>query len=302
MKKNDGKILEYTKIKTLSITVTEEIIPKYLLKFLKTTILNSDLIISPNFQFYYNFISSSMSYEIIVFDIPKNKKTNFILEPFLPFNYYDNDNLNTTDLFIADNYFILYKNKELLLYKKITSINIDDVTKYLLQTYKIKLDNIIYLDKKLIKDLQSSYFEKEYILYSLFQNKTFQAFQIFFILITILFGYLAFNNLTGNQIITKSSKEVISLENKYNNLIQIYNKNNHLPIDNMIKFFKYVKLNNIIIEHIIYKNKTIKTIAIHKDKKILLDIATMYGKDIDIKYITYNKDLHNYRMEITIEF
>ena len=302
MKKTDIEVLEYSKIRTLSIIVTEEITYKYLFDFLKTTILNSDIIISQNLQYYYSFIPSSMSYEIIVFDIPKNKKTNFILEPFLPFNYYDNDNLNTTDLFIADNYFVLYKNKELLLYKKITSINIDDITKYLLQTYKIKLDNIIYLDKKLIKNLQNSYFEKEYILYSLFQNKTFQAFQIFFILITILFGYLAFNNLTGKQIITKSSKEVISLENKYNNLIQIYNKNNHLPIDDMIKFFKYVKLNNITIEHIIYKDRTIKTIAIHKDKKILIDIATMYGKDIDIKYITYNKDLHNFKMEITIEF
>lgn len=306
MKDKKIEVIKSNKLKTLSIKVTEEINSKYLFDFLQTNILKSDLIITPNSEFYYSFIKSNMSYEIILFQKSENTLSNFVLEPLLPLGYYESNSSDTMDLFYTNNYFVVYQNKKLILFKQITNVTMDDIVLYLLQTYKIKIDTKIKIDDILIENFKNNYIKnpkirKNYQINLLFIDKSFQILKVFVLIVTILFGYLLYNNLNGNQIISKSSKELISLEKRYNNLLQMYKKNSKRPLDSMMIFFKYIKLNKIIVDTVMYKNKKIETILIHKNKKILLDTVTMYGKKIDIDYIKYDKKIDKYRMEILIE-
>ena len=220
---------------------------------------------------------------------------------------YNNNDAITIDLFYCDNYFVVYQNKKLILFKQINNISKEDIELYLLQTYKIDIDNIVKIDSELLQNVKKSYiqnkdFKTSYQLNLLFVDKSFRRLQVFTLIATVLFSYLLCSNLNGNQIIVKSSKELVSLENKYNNLLQIYNKNSKKPVYSMIKLFKYIKSNKIVVDTVIYKNKKIKTILIHKNKKILLDSVTKYGQNIEIKYIKYNKKMNNYKLEILIEF
>ncbi|MEA2017905.1 MAG: hypothetical protein U9N59_05610 [Campylobacterota bacterium] len=306
MKNKKIKVIKSNNLKTLSIKVTEEINSKYLFDFLQTNILKSDLITTPNSEFYYSFIKSNMSYEIILFDKPENIISNFVLEPLLPLGYYENNSYNSVDLFYTNDYFIVYQNKKLILFKQISDVSLDDIVLYLLQTYKISIDNKIKIDDTLLENFKNNYIKnpkikKNYQLNLLFVDKSFKILQSFVLIITILFGYLLYNNLNGKQLISKSSEELISIKSKYNNLLQIYQKNNKSPLDSMVKFFKYIKLNKIVVDTVMYKNKRIETILIHKSKKILLDTVTMYGKQIDINYIKYDKKIDKYRLEIVIE-
>jgi len=249
-----------------------------------------------------------MSYEVIIFNKPESLKTKFVLEPFVLLGYYkdNNDNANEMNLFYADNYFVVYQNKKLILFKQINNVNQEDIVLYLLQTYKIEIDNTITINSKLLDNLKENYvqnkdFKKSYQMNFLFVDKSFIRLQIFTFMATIVFSYLLYNNLNGNQIIIKSSNELVSLKNKYNNLLQIYQKNSKKPVDSMIKFFKYIKLNKIVVDTVIYKNKKIETVLIHKNKKILLDTITKYGQKIELKYIKYDKKTNNYKLEILIE-
>jgi hypothetical protein len=308
MTKNKIKIIDSCKLKTLSIDVTEKINSKYLLEFLQTNILNNDLLFLPNTEFYYSFVESNMSYEVIIFDKPESLKTEFVLEPFVLLGYYE-DNSNdaiTIDLFYNENYFVVYQNKKLILFKQINNVNQEDIVLYLLQTYKIDIDNIIKIDSEILQNVKKSYvqnknFKTSYQLNLLFVDKSFRRLQVFTLITTLLFAYLLYSNLNGNQIIVKSSKELVSLENRYNNLLQIYNKNSKKPVYSMVKFFRYIKLNKIVVDTVIYKNKKIKTILIHKNKKILLDTVTKYGQSVEIKSIEYDKKMNNYKLEILIE-
>jgi hypothetical protein len=201
----------------------------------------------------------------------------------------------------------LYENKKPIIFKQISNTDKDDITTYILQTYKIKIDNIINLDNKLYENCKKEYFSNYYkkntfLFHTLYLDKSYQVFQIFVLGISLIFGYILFNNIiNGKKILIKSSKEVIILENRYNELLEVYKLNNKKPINTMIDFFKYIKLNGIKIKKVTYKNTKIQTILIHKNKKILLDIITMYANNIIIKSIKYDKNEVTYKMEILIE-
>ena len=72
-------------------------------------------------------------------------------------------------------------------------------------------------------------------------------------------------------------------------------------IGKTIDLFKYLKLNNIMVENLDYKNNKIQAILLHKDKKKLLDFLVIYNDSIDIKSIEYQDKKNNYRMVVVIE-
>jgi hypothetical protein len=307
MKKREIEIISFLDLKNLSINVTEEINKKNLIKFLRTTILNSDLIISSNLQFYYSFIKSNMSYEIIIFEKPNNQQLDFIFEPFIFLGYYKKKDKNSIDLFYGNDYFVLYENKKPILFKKISQTIKEDIILYISQTYKIAIDNIFKIDKQFYENIKKEYFltyynKNDICINSLYVDKSFKNLKIFILTVTLIFSYIIFNKINGKEILSKSSKKLILLENKYNNLSNIYQQHNKKPINNMVDLFKYIKINRIKIHKIFFKNKKLQTILINKDKSKLLNMITSYSNNIQIQSIYYDKVELLYKMEVSIEY
>jgi uncharacterized membrane protein len=300
MRKDDNVGLSSSStINTLSIKVTERIESKYLTDFILTTIKNSDIQINQKSFYFFTFLKSSLTYEIIVF-VDQEKK-DFIFEPFLLLGYYyKKRSENSVDLFLLDNFFVLFKNQQFLTFKTIQNAKPDDVKIYLLQTYNIKIDNTIQIDQKESRQIRANYFVhyKDKINYdygTLYKNNSFKLFQLFVLISTIVFGYFIYEKVNNTKQIKSIRKKDTTLDIAYNRLKNQYKQHNIKVIDKTIELFKYLKLNKITVELFDFNNNQINISLIHKDKKRLLDFLTIYDT-VDVKSIEFQKDKSNYKM------
>jgi hypothetical protein len=289
-------------IQTLQIKVTERISKKNILKFIRTSIEHSDLIFDPQDSFYYKFIKDSLTYEIIIF----NSNTKLYKLPFLfKFHYKNTKSNSTTDLFYTDHYFTIFKDKELLVFKKIKNTSKDDLLIYIKQVYKLNIDNSIKIDNTKLLLLKDQYHQNKTfykpIIYKIDINNSFRNFILFTISMLIILCYLFYDKSTNTNSFINISNQQLKFKKQYEKLYTIYRSNNKKDIDKLINFFKYLKINNIKIDKISLANSSVKTILIDHDKSKLLNFLNSYKKDIKVKSIKYNNENQNYSMDITIE-
>ncbi len=301
MKSDKIKVIDSSFISTLRVDVSEEISSKYLIKFIRTNIENSDLTIDDNSYFYFTFIDSALCYEILVFTIPKNE--NFILEPFSLINYYKEDkDVTSVDLFITNNYFTIFKNKEFILLKKISNINPQDVQIYLEQSYKIKIDQTIILPNNFTSIQNNLQTTLKYKFFRYKEDNSFRYFLLFSLLCSTLFSYILFDKISNPQQITPVTKQQVLLDTKYDKLTKIYIKHNNKIITNTIDLFNYLKLNKITITTFKYANNKLNIDIVNKEKNKLFDFTTMYNGKIDIQSLNYLPDNQIFKMGLTIEY
>ena len=296
------QVISSDQIKTHSVKVTEKIQNRYLKEFIKNSLENDNLTITANTYYYYTFLEEYFSYEIIFFE-KTNKK--FILEPFLFTAYYHNKDTKSIDIFLTHRYFVIYKNQELLLFKNISNISIEDLNSFIIQTYKIEVNNIIPIDEtklsKLKKEYLSNNTQKSITFIPFKYSHSFNIFLSFFFISSISLGY--YLNTKSNQVVEQNNPiELINIQNKYLELRQIYKNNEKKPIDKIIRFFQYLKENSITLSTLKYQHTNINTTLFHKNKIHLLNSIADYQKEIKINSLTYNKQKQNYQMDITLEF
>jgi len=127
------KTFNTNEISTLSIKVTEEISKRNIHAFLKTTISNSNVFFSKNTYYYFYYNSNTLTYEIIFYE---KQSQNTTLEPFL-ITQKLSQNDDIVKIFLVNDYFIVSKNHKLLIFKKVDKIDIDEISLYVKQMYKI---------------------------------------------------------------------------------------------------------------------------------------------------------------------
>lgn len=292
-------------IYSLSFEVTEKISPKNLTKFIKTNILNENIDINQNTFYYIKYLDSSTSYEVVLFNDCTIDK--FIFEPFLLLGYYYNNEIkNKNDIFITQDYFALFINQEFITYKNIKNETIEDISIYVSQTYNISIDNLITVSKEEI-----SIFRKNYFLYQNnnidfnYQNfnktDSFKIFQIYLVVVTLIFGYILYEKLSINQkiVIIKPEQNISNKNIKLLEKIYIKHKKNKI-IEDTTTLFKYLKINHIKIETINIKKDIVYTTFISKDKRRLYNILTIYN-NTKIKSINFDKDKSIYSMIVEIK-
>jgi hypothetical protein len=297
------KVIKSSNIQSLSIKVSEQINDKYILDFLRTNLASSDIELDSNSFFYFTFLKEYLSYEIIVFT---KDESEFILEPFVLQSFYTNEVSNSIDLFLTNSYFVIYENKIPLLFKNISSLSKEDIESFILQTYKIKIDNTYIIDEQKLLKIEEEYISKNskfssFKFYPFKEDKSFRIFTIFIVIATAIFSYIIYNKSQKSITIKDHTLELQASKNKYQELKKIYQNSQIKPVSNMFEFFKYLKLNDILIDTIVYKNKMFQTILIHKNKQNLLDIFTMYSKNISMNSMVYDDFEEEYKMEISIE-
>jgi len=290
---SDKKVIDSKYIKTFSIKTTEQINKKYLLKFLRTNILNSDIKISINDRFYYYYLPQINTYKVLIFE---SSSYDQFPEPFIfTQNYVDGYNL-----FITENYFVLFKDSRLVLYKEILSdILKEDIILFIEQTLKIKIDHIAIADKEKIDNLKQTYIYKNHKnFYDLYEDRSFKFFQTFLFIATIVFFYMFFIQI-DKEPINKTDHSTM-LQKEYKKLLSIYKINDKKTILELIEIFKEISLNDILIQSVIYKNKKLVVILSSEKKLNLFNYISKSKKKIAVKSIKYNKDKNYHQMDVEI--
>lgn len=283
------KILNTNEISTLSIKVTEEITKKSLHNFLKTSISNSNAFFSKNTYYYFYYNSNTLTYEIIFYE---NLSQNRVLEPFSIVQKL-NKNDNVVKIFLFYDYFVVSKNDKIMILKKVSRINIDEISLYVTQMYKIQEFEIVEITQDYLDTLsQEKQLTIKHEFYPLHPKKSFFVFGVFLIASLFVLMLIIYNEYYKVEH-TKNTNPITEM---------VHIGSNSKIIDKTTELFKYIKLNHIIIDKITYSNKKIKTILFHKKKSHLLSFADIYKKNFYIKFLKYNDMKNMYTMEITIEY
>lgn len=250
-------------IKSLFIDVSEEIENTNLKKFIFTSLKLKNLIINKNDFVHINFISELKQYQILIFPNHHKKAIFQIYELF----YLDKKELDSFDLYLAEDYFCLYKNAQFYYYQNIESeILINDLIEYLNKNFSLKIDNYKAIKNTYQDELISNYLEKSLNNKLInFNTKNSYGFGIFlfYLLILIFFSSLFFLN---NQINSENKKE-IAPENSYDKL-----KNEHLFISFSPNFNELINLLNKY-------NLNLKTLE-YKENKLKVVLSTAIKSDI----------------------
>lgn len=250
-------------IRSLFIDVSEEIENKNLKKFIFTSLKLKNLIVDKNDFVHINFISELKQYQILIFPTHYINATFQIYELF----YLDKNELDGFDLYLAEDYFCLYKNGEFYYYQSIESeILINDLIEYINKNFFLKIDTYKIINNDYQEELKNNYLEKA-LNHKLinFNSKNSYSFWIFlfYILMLILSSGVLFLN---NQVDSENNKEIVS-ENSYDKL-----KTEHLFISFSSDF--------VLLLDLINKYKlNLKTLE-YKENRLKVVLSTLIKSDI----------------------
>ncbi len=293
------EIIDCSNIQSFSIKVTEEISDKYLLDFLRTSLENQQLEFSTNSKFYYNFIPSSLSYEIIYFEDTLKLS---VPEPFI---FIEECDTTTKELFVTNHYFCLFDSKQLLLYKDIKNILQEDIQTYIEQLYKIKIDKVTVVDEEKYELIKNKFLlqnkKHSFTFYSMKKENSFQIFLIFVSVMIVLFTFFLYISLNPNQQTTAKDENIPSYEKGYKKHLLIYKEIDKKPVNSSIELFEYLVSHNIFIEKLSYKNSKLNIVVENSSRKKLLAVMKNYIKNIEIQSIQFDEKLNKYKMDISID-
>lgn len=277
MTSSDIIIISPLLCKNITIQTTQKIKSSNLYNFLTTSIQSNDTILELDDKIFYYYIVESNIYEIYII----NTKYEYINLQASIFKYFYKNNTNTTDLFITNDYFVVYKNSKLYFFKENIDYEIEDIKSFIKYKYKIDIDNTYLINKEQIKLYEEEFLKnnKQTIEFIKPKQSKFIWFYIFYLIVLILL-FIIYNSKTKNKKVLQTNKVV-------------YQINNNILFD-IIKLCNIYKLQ---LEKLEYKNRySIKLKS--NNKKNLNKFLSYYKDKINIKNI-YKKD-RSYILEFDI--
>lgn len=275
-------------IKSLFIDVSEEIENKNLKKFIFTSLKLKNLLVNKNDFLHINFISELKQYQILIFPTHYINATFQIYELF----YLDKKESDSFDLYLAEDYFCLYKNGEFYYYQNIESeILINDLIEYINKNFSLKIDNHKIINNAYEEELKNDYLEKTLNNKLInFNSKNSYGFWIFlfYILMLILSSSLFFLN---NQIDSENKNEIVS--DSYDKL-----KNEHFFISfssNLNELSDLLNKYNLNLKTLEYKENRLKVVL---STPIKADIYSFFS---ELKTNLISHDINYFENEKTYE-
>jgi hypothetical protein len=279
MTSSDISIISPLLCKNLTIQTAEKIQPSNLYNFLTTSLQINDIILDIDDKIFYYYISECSIYEIYII----NTTEQYIITQADVFKESYSKDLSSIDLFITNDYFVVYKNTNLYFFKENKNYAIDDILSFIKYKYKINIDNINIINQNQINMYEKKFQENKHSKYLIFNKKTKSNFMIYFIV------YLS--------IILSASIYYNYIQNKQDNKILskiIYKNNNNI----LFEIIKLCNQNKLKIVKLKYQNNYYLQIS-SKNKKSIDKFLQHYKNRIKIKNIYLNDKM--YILEIEIE-
>ncbi|GEM_PF-3129454 len=298
--------IELKSVRTFLSEVNEEINTKYIKNYIYTQIQSQNLTLDNTSKIHYTFISKINTYQITVLNTNTN---NILLEPYVLNTLYLNKDIQSTDLYICENFFAFYEKGKMIFFKEIKE-NKDkkDIVTYLNQTFSTQIENIIEVDEQ-----KFNIYKKEYLnnlnsfpkfTYMNKQNNNTALYYLVYLACVIIFFVFYFFNVS-NQDNIEISKDIknIKLEHvkkDYLDLLEKYEDNKKIT-PTLITLFNLLDKNSIkLINLKIAQNKSsIKIKA--TTKELLLNFLDFYDENSVINNMRFIKEENCYEMHATIK-
>jgi hypothetical protein len=271
---SDINLISLSNIQNISIQTSQKISPQNRYNFIASSLQLHDISINNSSKIFHSFIEEVNIYEIYIASSQEMKNQ-------IQTNVFAKLCKNTYDLFILEDYFVVYKNKHFYLFKENKTYSVKDIKEYLKFKYKIDVLSEQYISQSKFKECQNDFLNnkslKQYSFDNLKQSKAYYYYILYIIIISVL-TYNSFYNEKQIQI----QKPIINL------------KNNLYINEILMNINKY----NIALENIIY-NKKYTVYLNSTNKNNLYKFLSIYKKNLQIK--SFFKNDKKYFMEIEID-
>lgn len=280
----------------ISKNTSEEIEKRHLKDFFKTTITNSSHKITSKSKIFYSYFKESNLYEIYLIENYSNKNI------CLAFLFYEIHDKKYSELFITENFFCVFQNAEIKIFKEILDkVSQDEILEFLTKRYKIIIDKTHFIDLNTIEELKKRYIanknKKEPPLIALETNKSLLYF-FSFTLVVFLIPIIHFNFYHGSNKDSKITQRKISiLEKEYNSLIDKKSTKNSKIIINILEQIKDFSLN---LKSLTLKNKKLYIFLDANSKSNLINFVENYKGNIKINKLTFNQQNKKFDLEALI--
>jgi len=186
------------------------------------------------------------------------------------------------------------KNKQLICFRQIINNDIEDIKIYVTQTYNLTIDNVYKINNVTFNQFKAS-FQNNYSnnFKQLNTNNSFKFFSLYSISILIGFSIFLYSS-WSKSLNDKQYQQLLKYQKNKTN----YKTKKIMP--NIIEILKYIKLENLTTQKIIYANNKLKLILLHSNKNKLLNFLTLYNNKTTIDKITFLDTNNMYAMELTI--
>jgi len=293
-------------VESFLTSVDEEIDNKYIKNFIYTQIQSQNMALDNHSKIHYTYISKINSYQISIIN---TKKKNILLEPFVLDVLYAKQKNYTLDLYLCEDFFAFYEHGNLIFFKELnTKSDRNDIIKYVNQTFHIKLDNIIDVDKKTLEEYKKEYDHRidelqKYKYISKYNSNSATYYLIYLAFVIFAFVFYFFNIFTQNNVEISKDIKNIKLEqvkHDYLNLLEKYEDNQKLT-PSLITLFNVLDKNEIklISLKVVEDKGSIKIKSENKD--ILLDFLDFYDEDSIINNMQFIKEENCYELYATIK-
>lgn len=286
-----------TKIINFTQSTTEKIEKKHLSNFFKNIITSNDYKLSFSSKVFYTFFKKSNIYEIYLIDNYTNKDVP------LPCIFIDIHNINSNELFITKNFFILYsKGNFKLLKEKTNEISEADIVNYIKHQYQLDIDKVHKITEEELNTIFKNYLKNnDYTnleLLSLNENtKSFYLFAFIFLCLVILTIHYSFYLPNNNT--SKTDKTIRILEKKYANLGKVKEREKTNYIVDILSLIKKYSLD---LKSINLNKDKLHIFLESKEKLNLLEFVNKYDGNIKINKLSFKEKSNKFDMEAIIVF
>ncbi len=262
------KVESFNKIEIIYITVEEKINKNNLKNFLKTNLELNNIYSYKNKKIHLSYIYELKEYQVSIIDIS-----------CIPIFYiFINIKMDSTTVFICDDFFVLYKDYQPYYIKKLD----DHVSKQDIKTYiQSKLNLEIFQIKEISKEQLNTYIENsqtnnyKYKFIYLDTNKSFIYYCLYVILIFSCFMYF-FDTITNNKAQDNNNLQIE--KELLNKLANIKKEKQFTYVSQILLYiFEKEKQLHIDIQSISYNNEKINIIVSSNKKDKLFDFLSSFN-------------------------
>lgn len=284
----------HKEIINISKNTSEKIQNKNLNKFLETSLIDFKSNLDSNSKIFFSHFEDKNIYEIFL--INGFTKAD-VFYPLIFSNMHD-DKYN--ELFISQEYFVLYSFGQMKLFKNLNDTSREDILEFIKQKYEVSIDKIHKIDadkeKELLEQYQLKKSKPHFI--SLKRDNSIKYFLTFCFLV-LLIPILHFNLIHKDTLESNNEKLESSIKKRYTNILKNKESKKSKYLLNTISQIKShsLNLNSITLN----KNK-IHLFLEAKNKSELLSFVDTYDGNIKISNLSFNPQNKYFNMEALVVF
>jgi len=273
---------------------SEKIDEKYLKSFVLSNLKLKNIVLNSNDTIYINFIENINEYQIFIVN------NSFVFFEFEVFSLYKYKKNSEFELFICEDFFVIFKNLHFYYYQKISeNINQDDFLQFLNKKFKIQINIIHQINKEMLQTLKNEFLKiapkkhsKEPLKkLELKINLSFYIY-IFYLLIVIFCVFYYYENSIKTEEKEQTIVDIEEIKSKF--VFSSFQESFYEILENIVQ-------NNLELISFKFIQNRAKIVVNHKNKDSI-NLFLESCKNVISSSINFLEDSKSFEATIDVEF